>query len=149
MAARVSTIWFLGGADARTELSRYPQPDQTEALKIAMSLYPDKEFESLGPQPLSMAATVSPGYVFVGAYGRVSVVCSSELSTFVPSKLPDSWHLSAEGGSTLLISSVPETAQGSFALWEDGELRRSFSAIPIDIVENLGIPQTWELEFWV
>ncbi|QIP42098.1 hypothetical protein G9444_4855 [Rhodococcus erythropolis] len=148
MAARVSTIWFLGGADARTELSRYPQPDQTEALKIAMSLYPDKEFESLGPQPLSMAATVSPGYVFVGAYGRVSVVCSSELSTFVPSKLPDSWHLSAEGGSTLLISSVPETAQGSFALWEDGELRRSFSAIPIDIVENLGIPQTWELEFW-
>ncbi|XGU21156.1 hypothetical protein ACETU7_14255 [Rhodococcus sp. 3Y1] len=93
MAARVSTIWFLGGADARTELSRYPQPDQTEALKIAMSLYPDKEFESLGPQPLSMAATVSPGYVFVGAYGRVSVVCSTELSTFVPSKLPDSWHL--------------------------------------------------------
>ncbi|PBJ01894.1 hypothetical protein BKP42_05600 [Rhodococcus erythropolis] len=148
MAARVSTIWFLGGADARTELSKYPQPDQTEALKIAMSLYPDKEFESLGPQPLSIAATVSPGYVFVGAYGRVSVVCSSELSTFVPSKLPESWHLSAEGGSTLLISSVPETAQGSFALWEDGELRRSFSAIPIDIVENLGIPQTWEREFW-
>lgn len=145
MAARVSTIWFLGGADARTELSRYPQPDQTEALKIAMSLYPDKEFESLGPQPLSMAATVSPGYVFVGAYGRVSVVCSSELSTFVPSKLPDSWNLSAEGGSTLLISSVPETAQGSFALWEDGELRRSFSAIPIDIVENLGShrPGNW------
>ncbi|OYD68393.1 DUF6928 family protein [Rhodococcus sp. OK302] len=148
MAARVSTIWFIDSSDARAELSTYPQPDQSAALATAKRLYPGKDFESLGPHPLSTAATVQPGYVFVGVYQNISVVCSTELSSVLPSELPATWLLSPHAPRTLLVSSVPGRAQGSFALWEDGQLRRSFSALPIDIVENIGIPETWELPYW-
>ncbi|MCJ0904945.1 hypothetical protein [Rhodococcus sp. ARC_M6] len=148
MAARVSTIWFIDSSDARAELSTYPQPDQNAALTVAKRLYPDKDFESLGPHPLSTAATVQPGYVFIGVYQNISVVCSTELSSFLPSELPATWLLSPPAPRTLLVSSVPGRAQGSFALWENGHLQRSFSALPIDIVENIGIPETWELPYW-
>lgn len=148
MAARVSTLWFLGETDARTELSKYPQPDQQRALAMAKQLYPDNDFESLGPHPLSVASTVRPGYLFIGAYDDLSVVCSADLGNHHPSQLPESWLLPSGTGPALLISSIPETAQGSFAVWEGKELRRSFSAIPIDIIENQGIPLTWEREYW-
>ncbi|MFE4503132.1 DUF6928 family protein [Rhodococcus sp. NPDC056743] len=148
MAARVSTIWFVDNNDVRAELSLYPQPDQAAALAIAQRLHPGKEFESLGPHPLSIAATVQPGYLFIGTYENISVVASAELSTFLPSELPESWLLSPHRPLTFLVSSSPDRAQGSFAVWENGQLRRSFSALPIDIVENIGIPQTWELPYW-
>lgn len=148
MAARVSTIWFVGDNDVRPKLSGYPQPNQNAALAIARQLHPGNEFESLGPHPLSIAATVQPGYLFIGAYDNICVVCSAELSTYVPSELPDSWLLSPPAHRTFLVSSSPDRARGSFALWENGQLSRSFSALPTDIVENLGIPQTWELPYW-
>ena len=148
MAARVSTIWFVDNNDVRAELSLYPQPDQAAALAIAQRLHPGKEFESLGPHPLSIAATVQPGYLFIGTYENISVVASAELSAFLPSELPESWLLSPPSPLTFLVSSSPDRAQGSFAVWENGQLRRSFSALPIDIVENIGIPQTWELPYW-
>ncbi|MGG7101213.1 DUF6928 family protein [Rhodococcus sp. 24CO] len=148
MAARVSTIWFVDNNDVRAELSLYPQPDQAAALAIAQQLHPGKEFESLGPHPLSIAATVQPGYLFIGTYENISVVASAELSSCLPSELPESWLLSPHAPLTFLVSSSPDRAQGSFAIWENGQLRRSFSALPIDIVENIGIPQTWELPYW-
>ena len=148
MAARVSTIWFVDNNDVRAELSLYPQPDQAAALAIAQRLHPGKEFESLGPHPLSIAATVQPGYLFIGTYENISVVASAELSACLPSELPESWLLSPHAPLTFLVSSSPDRAQGSFAIWENGQLRRSFSALPIDIVENIGIPQTWELPYW-
>lgn len=148
MAARVSTIWFVDNNDVRAELSLYPQPDQAAALAIARRLHPGKEFESLGPHPLSIAATVQPGYLFIGTYENISVVASAELSACLPSELPESWLLSPPAPLTFLVSSSPDRAQGSFAIWENGRLRRSFSALPIDIVENIGIPQTWELPYW-
>lgn len=148
MAARVSTIWFVDNNDVRAELSLYPQPDQAAALAIAQRLHPGKEFESLGPHPLSIAATVQPGYLFIGTYENISVVASAELSACLPSELPESWLLSPQAPLTFLVSSSPDRAQGSFAIWENGQLRRSFSALPIDIVENIGIPQTWELPYW-
>ncbi|MGC0362563.1 hypothetical protein ABH922_000547 [Rhodococcus sp. 27YEA15] len=148
MAARVSTIWFVDVADPREALSRYPQPDQNAAHDLAANLYPDKEFESLGPHPLSIAATVQPGYVFIGAYDGIHVVCSSELSTFLPSTVPPSWLGCRGSRTTMFVTSIPETAQGSFGFWENGELRRAFAATPVDIVEDTGIPQTWELPYW-
>nr|WP_127955576.1 hypothetical protein [Rhodococcus xishaensis] len=52
---------------------------------------------------------------------------------------------------TYLYSSSSVTGAGSwgvFAHWDGAELKRSFSATPINIVEDLGLPQVWERPFW-
>ncbi len=87
----------------------------------------------------------------VGRYPGVAVVRTGEALPPTPSTLVEHWIRPTGATHTYLSSSTVHTAAGSwgaFAHWEDGELKRSFSATQVHIIEDLGLPQVWERPYW-
>ena len=62
--------------------------------------------------------------------------------------LQDEWVRAVASHRTFLLGAESTYAWGAFAEWEEGSLRRSFSASLTYIHENIGLPGPWELPFW-
>ncbi|WP_072687158.1 DUF6928 family protein [Rhodococcus marinonascens] len=146
---KVSTIWYTDVPEAAAVLRTRTQPDLEAARQLAARLFPDVESTPTGPVPLSEAAALgAPGTVHVGCYPGIAVVCGIDLAVPRPSTLPET-HIRPTGfAKTYYVASKPDIAWGSFAMWEEGILTRSFSATPVHIHEDLGIPLVWEKPFW-
>ncbi|MFD4182502.1 DUF6928 family protein [Rhodococcus sp. NPDC058514] len=148
MGAKASTIWYVDAPDPMAVLREHPEPDADAALALVGKLYPEMIVTPLEPGPLATSAGVRPGVVYVGSYPGLTVVCGSNLTVHEPSKLDESWTRPLASERTYLMCTEPDTAWASFAYWERGALRRSFSATPVDIYEDFGLPLVWEREFW-
>nr|WP_137723412.1 hypothetical protein [Prescottella subtropica] len=105
----------------------------------------------LGEEPLSAATELGDGEIVVGCFPGVVVVRTAESLPPVPSSLVERWIRPTGARHTYLCSSSPVTSAGSwgaFAHWDGARLERSFSATPVHIVEDVGLPQLWERPFW-
>ncbi|WP_237171677.1 DUF6928 family protein [Prescottella equi] len=145
-----STIWYVDDTEP-TGVLRGAIPDRESARALAATLHPGLDVTYLGDEPLSDAVKPEPGEVVVGRYPGVAVVRTGEALPPTPSTLVEHWIRPTGATHTYLSSSTVHTAAGSwgaFAHWEDGELKRSFSATPVHIIEDLGLPQVWERPYW-
>lgn len=148
MGAKASTLWYIDVPDPRSVL-REQQPDFESAFTLAARLYPDRVITPASATPLSEAAKVDvDDTVYIGTYPGVTVLCAADLTVSHPSTLPESRVRHDGCARTFFVASEPDIARGSFAVWEDGNLKRSFSATPVHIHEDLGIPLLWERPFW-
>lgn len=129
-------------------LREHPEPDADAAQALVGKLYPEMIVTPLEPGPLTASAGVGPGEVYVGSYPGLTVVCGANLTVREPSTLDESWTRPLASERTYLMCTEPETAWASFASWERGALRRSFSATPVHIYEDFGLPLVWERPFW-
>ncbi|QBJ97368.1 hypothetical protein ERC79_16555 [Rhodococcus sp. ABRD24] len=145
--ANASTIWYVDVADPVSAL-RQAECDRGGARDLAAELHPGLEVEFLGDEPLSRATEPAEGEVYIGRYPGVTVVCTSEPLPPTPSTIPQSWTRTMVSKRTYLFASNPHRPWGAFARWEDGELKHSFSATSVHILENLGVPQVWERPYW-
>ena len=149
VGAKVSTIWYVEVPDPAAVLRGHPDPDPGAAQQLASRLYPDLVATPTGPVPLAEAARLdAAGTVHIGSYPGVTVVCGPDLAVPRPSTLPETRIRPTEFAKTYYVASKPDIAWGSFAMWEDGHLTRSFSATPVHIHEDLGLPLVWERPFW-
>ncbi|KAF0961926.1 DUF6928 family protein [Rhodococcus sp. T7] len=149
VGAKVSTIWYVDVPDPAAVLRSHPEPDLAAARRLAARLYPDLAATPTGPVPLAEAARLdAAGTVHIGSYAGVTVVCGPDLVVPRPSTLPGTRIRPTESAKTYYVASKPDIAWGSFAMWEDGHLIRAFSATPVHIHEDLGIPLVWERPFW-
>ncbi|PTR28699.1 hypothetical protein C8K36_10360 [Rhodococcus sp. OK519] len=150
LGVTASTIWYV---DAPERVSTLPDaaPDRDAAQALAAALHPGLDVSFLGNEQLSEAVKPEPGEVIVGCYPGVAVVRTGEALPPTPSTLVEHWIRPTDAAHTYLCSSTPPMAAGSwgaFAHWENGELKRSFSATPVHIIEDVGLPQVWERPFW-
>lgn len=149
MGSRVSTIWYVDTDDPLSVLREHPQPDIEAAEALAGTLHPDLEVSLTGRSTLSSAAAVTDGeIVFIGAYPGLTVVCSADLAVPRPSTLPERWIQARTCARTYYVASRPDIEWGAFSMWENGTLTRSFSATPVHIHEDVGLPLVWEKPFW-
>ena len=96
-----------------------------------------------GRSPLADVRTADR-VLYVGRYPGVTVVCSGELTVAHPSRLAQRWARP----NALFLGADAEKSWGAYAIWENGTLRRSFSATDVTILEDEGLPLVWELPFW-
>ncbi|MBC2639730.1 MULTISPECIES: DUF6928 family protein [unclassified Rhodococcus (in: high G+C Gram-positive bacteria)] len=149
VGAKVSTIWYVDVPDPAAVLRGHPEPDLDAAQALASRLHPDLVATPTGPVPLAEAVAIdAAGTVHIGSYPGVTVVCGPDLAVPRPSSLPETRFRPTEFAKTYYVASKPDLAWGAFALWEDGHLARSFSATPVHIHEDLGIPLVWERPYW-
>ncbi|MCC8929282.1 hypothetical protein [Rhodococcus sp. I2R] len=148
MGVKASTIWYVDAPDSMSLLRHVTSSDQGAARALVESLFPEYTAVPSSETSIVDATHASPDEVFVGCYPGVTVVCGPNLSLAKPSSLPDVWTRPLASDRTYLVSTDPETAWGAFAYWERGALRRSFSATPIYIYEDTGLPLVWERPFW-
>ncbi|MEO7077689.1 MAG: hypothetical protein ABIY38_02250 [Rhodococcus sp. (in: high G+C Gram-positive bacteria)] len=148
MGAKASTVWYIDTPDPIAVLRSSTTSDWDTASALAGRLFPDRVAVPSQLSPVSAVAGVGPDEIYIGAYPGVTVVCSAELTVATPSTLPEPWIHPLAAERTYLVMTDPETAWGAFAYWERGTLRRSFSATPIYIYEDSGLPLVWERRFW-
>ncbi|RVW00780.1 DUF6928 family protein [Rhodococcus xishaensis] len=145
-----STLWYVD-VDDPTAVLRDAASDREAAQALVVQLHPGLEVTRVGDEPLSEATELDEGEVVVGCFSGVSIVRTGESLPPVPSSLVNQWISPTGFRHTYLYSSSSVTGAGSwgvFAHWDGAELKRSFSATPINIVEDLGLPQVWERPFW-
>lgn len=147
MEAKVSTIWYVDAPDPISVL-RTSEPDPDAARTLVGRLYPGMIVIPRGRGSLAESAGVSAGDVFVGSYPGVTVVCSADVAVHHPSTILETWTRAIASERIYLVVSDPPSAWGAFASWERGILQRSFSATPVHIHEDLGLPFVWERPFW-
>ena len=148
MGAKASTIWYIDAPDPISVLRESTTPNWEASVALVGRLFPEQVAVPTRHAPISESAGASPNEVFVGCYPGVTVVCTAGLSIAKPSLIPESWTRPLASEHTYLVATDPETAWGAFAYWERGALRRSFSATPIYIYEDSGLPLVWERSFW-
>ncbi|RVW06415.1 DUF6928 family protein [Rhodococcus spongiicola] len=145
-----STLWYVDVDDPIAAL-RDATPDRDAAQALAVQLHPGLEVTRLGDESLSEATELEEGEIVVGCFAGVSIVRTGESLPPAPSSLVEHWIDPTGSRHTYLYSSSSVTGVGSwgaFAHWDGAELKRSFSATPIHIIEDLGLPQVWERPFW-
>ncbi|RRQ28179.1 hypothetical protein DK926_09905 [Rhodococcus sp. Eu-32] len=148
MGAKASTIWYVDTPDPISVLRQTTSSHHDAATALVGSLFADKVAVPTQQAPISKSASVGVDEVAVGSYPGVTVVCSTRIADASPASLSEHWSRPLASEKTYLIATDPETAWGAFAYWERGSLRRSFSATPIYIYEDIGLPLVWERPFW-
>jgi hypothetical protein len=141
-------LWFINSSDPAAEIRQGLRHDPAAAASLAGALCPDLTALPIGETDLASAATPADDQLFVGVYGSLIVVTSPVLSTTTPSTLPEAWITAVPSDEVVVLHTEPESSLGAFARWEDGTLRRSFSANPVTIYENIGLPFIFEGPFW-
>lgn len=148
MGAKASTIWYVDAPDPIAVLRESTTPNWESSSAIIGRLFPEQIAVPTHDAPISVGAAADSPQVFVGTYPGTTVVCSTVSSVVKPSTMPETWTRPVASEHTFLIATDPATAWGAFAYWERGKLRRSFSATPIYIYEDIGLPLVWERPFW-
>ncbi|WP_338889800.1 DUF6928 family protein [Rhodococcus sovatensis] len=148
MGAKASTIWYIDAPDPISLLRETTSSDWDAATALVGRLFPDNIAVPNGEGPITRSAGASPDEVFIGCYPGATVICGNNLSIAKPSLIPEFWTRPLASERTYLVATDPTTAWGAFAYWERGTLRRSFSATPIYIYEDTGLPLVWERPFW-
>ncbi|GAA1456720.1 DUF6928 family protein [Williamsia maris] len=148
MAATASMLWLIDSDDFIADLRLGLVNDRESATAMAHRLFADNVLLPIGDTTLDRAASCADDEVFVGVFGRFAVIAGATLDTTAPSQLPDVVLAAHPAETAYLIHTDPEASVGVFAQWDNGTLRRSFSADPVDIAENLGLPFPFERSFW-
>lgn len=157
MTARAATVWFIDSPDPAGDLRAAVRPsdgvprtphDVGHARQLASAIYGDSVLVPVVDTDLASAAAARDNHVYAGFYGPLAVVSCSLFETITPSTLSRTLSAIRPSSVITLLYVEPETAFGAFARWEHGTLRRSFSADPVTIHEDEGLPFTFEGPFW-
>ncbi|MBD0324241.1 MAG: hypothetical protein ICV72_12775 [Aldersonia sp.] len=145
---KVSTIWYVEDPKFLASSADSAQPDHDAAATLAAKLFPDRNVVDVGGAVLADVRGAGRESVFVGCFPGVTVLAGERFVRPRPSELPGELIDPLGYGRTYLVTLAPNRQWGAFALWEDGRLRRSFSATRVHILEDFGLPGAWERAFW-
>ncbi|CAM3940592.1 DUF6928 family protein [Tsukamurella ocularis] len=146
MGATAATLWFIDVAEPKGILAIVGRPDEAASRAIAEQVLGEPVVGR--PESLARAADPLPGHVYVAAWGGLTVVTHAGLRVDRPGDLDASWWNLVPAHRAFLLIAAPERAVGGFALRTDGAPKRSFSAHPVDILEDEGLPEIFEGPFW-
>jgi hypothetical protein len=149
MSARAVTLWFIDTDDPAAMIRAGLVNDVTAAGRLATALYGDATLLPVIDTDLASAMTADDSHVYVGHYGPLSVISCSLFATERPADLTRTIvGIQPSAAAAVLLYTDPETGTGTFARWENGTLKRSFSATPVDLFDDQGLPEPFERPFW-
>lgn len=141
-------LWYVDNPDPAAVLQSQPQPDPEAALALAKQLEPDRDVVPAATTTLRTWPGPDRSSLCVGCFPQVTVVGTTRAAVAQPTQLPESLIRPLASEHTYLACYDSARGWGAFAHWERGELRRSFSATRVNILENHGLPAVWERAFW-
>ncbi|MBT0566420.1 hypothetical protein [Williamsia sp. CHRR-6] len=148
MSPTASMLWLVDSDDLIADLRLGVVNDHESADALAHKIFPENVLIPRGDTTLDRAAAAGVDEIFVGVYGRLAVVAGGGLAARLPSTVASEVVAVRPTAVAHLIHAEFDSALGAFAQWDQGKLRRSFSATPVDILEDIGLPFVFEREFW-
>ncbi|MFT4125354.1 MAG: hypothetical protein QM662_03895 [Gordonia sp. (in: high G+C Gram-positive bacteria)] len=148
MSERAVTLWFIDTDDAPSLLRAGVVNDVTAAGRLASVIYGDNVLLPAVDTSLAAAMNTNDPHIYAGHYGPLRVLTCSLFATDRPAGLTRTITAIQKTAAITLLYTEPATGTGTFARWENGELKRSFAATPVDIIEDQGLPYPFEGPFW-
>lgn len=146
--AGVATIWFVTAAQPLDVLVAEPGHDRGFGRKYLALLDPRLTVTPIGDFPLNRSVPAGPGEFYIGGFDGLAVVQTVLEDVSRPSQLPDRYLRGIAATDVYVFSSDPVTGFGAFAHWRAGVLKRAFSATRFTIIEDTGVPEVFEGDFW-
>lgn len=147
MGAKTWLLAYVDGSVA-DRLEPIPALDKEASLELAEQLFPKY---SLQPTDnVDLTYTAPPGKnVFVGCFPGVSIITATEFALDRPSTLPRIF-IDAANGRTIYLHAMHSVVDWfAYAIWENGQLKRSLSLAPDSgIMEDIGSQLPFEEPFW-
>ena len=142
------TLWFLTTDDPGTVLQAAPPADRGFGRKYLSQLNPAWPVTPIGTFPLNRSDAAGEAEFYIGGFPRVTVVQTwvegidrlSDISEHLLNSLP------AE--RIFAFAFNEEHGFGGFARWESGVLKRSLCATPQWLIEDVGLPDYFEADYW-
>lgn len=142
------TLWFVTVDDPAAVLAGEPPADRGFGRKYLAHLNPAWPVTPIGTFPLNRSEPASLAEFYIGGFPGVAVVQTwvegidrlSDLSEELMTSLP---------AETLYAFAVNERHEfGGFARWDKGVLKRSLCAVSQLIIEDVGLPEPFEADYW-
>ena len=146
--AGVATIWFVTAAEPLAVLTAEPGHDRGFGRKYLALLDPRLTVAPIGDFPLNRSAPAGAGEFYIGGFDGLAVVQTVLEDVSQLSELPQRYLRGIAATDVYAFSSDPVTGFGAFAHWRAGELKRAFSATRFTIIEDIGVPEIFEGDFW-
>ncbi|MFD5869326.1 DUF6928 family protein [Corynebacterium sp. NPDC060344] len=146
--AGVATIWFVTAAEPLSVLTAEPGHDRGFGRKYLALLDPRLTVTPIGDFPLNRSAPAGAGEFYIGGFDGLAVVQTVLEDVSLLSELPQRYLRGIAATDVYAFSTDPATGFGAFAHWRAGELKRAFSATRFTILEDTGVPEVFEGDFW-
>ena len=142
------TLWFVTVDDPAPVLAAEPHADRGFGRKYLAQLNPTWPVTPIGTFPLNRSEPADVAEFYIGGFPGVAVVQTwvdgvdrlTDLSEELLSLLP--WD------RLFAFARNEKHEFGGFARWEDGVLKRSLCAVSQWIIEDVGLPEYFEADYW-
>jgi hypothetical protein len=147
MGAKTWMLVFSDG-NAKDILKAKPELNRAKSEELAKLLFPSVKLERIEDGDLSFTSPPDDE-IYVGCYPGLSIIAAAEFGIDYPSRLPVSF-LDKNIGSTIYLHAMHSVVDWfAFAVWENGELKRSLSLSPDSgILEDTGNKLKFEEAYW-
>lgn len=144
---RVVTLWFISSDNPGGVLELQPKADRGFGRKFLAQLNPSWPVTVIGQFPLNRSALTDASEFYIGAYPGVSVIQTVLDIPATLSALPLEYRTWIEAPVVCAFAFGPEDFAG-MARWEHGTLTRSLCARPDTLIEDSGLPEPFEQNYW-
>jgi hypothetical protein len=142
--------WMLVSSDRNPAeiLTSRPELDRSATAALARALFPSDRLKPLDDGSL-LDTSPPDDELVIGCFADLAIVAAKEFGPDYPSQLAPSFVAAAPGRSVHLHAMHSVVDWFAFAIWKDGQLRRSLSLAPDSgILEDIGERLPFEEPYW-
>lgn len=144
---RVVTLWFISTEHPGKVLEQQPKADRGFGRKFLGQLNPAWPVTVIGQFPLNRSALTDASEFYIAGYPGVSVIQTVLDIPATLSALPEEYRTWIEAPVVCAFAFGPQDYAG-MARWEHGTLTRSLCARPETLIEDIGLPEPFEQDYW-
>jgi len=144
-----SSLIVYSDSDPKDVLRAYPVLDKAATKALAEKLFPGADIVEIGDELLADALDPPEQVAYLGCFSGLDLVCNWTIMPDRPSQLDPAVLHATERRQTYLYALHADADWCSYGVWQDGELRRAYSACPDpgvieDVGERLGFEESFE-----
>lgn len=145
------TIWYVNAANPAAVLNSEPKADRGFGRKLLAQLNPAWPITPIGQFPLNRSSKASRDEFYIAGYPGVAV-----LQTFVPqcaklSEIPAYLRRAVPAADVFVFAEGAGTdgaGYAGYAHFSGDTIKRSLCGTRTELVEDTGIPEWFEADFW-
>ncbi|MGD7001916.1 DUF6928 family protein [Corynebacterium halotolerans] len=144
----VVTLWFVTTDSPAAVIEAEPRADRGFGRKYLAQLNPAWPISPIGQFPLNRSTPASPGEFYVAGFPGITIVQTVVEELTLLSELSPQLLGSVKAPTVYAFAANETTGFGGFARWQDGQLKRSLCARPMELIEDQGLPEPFENPYW-
>ncbi|WP_288831787.1 DUF6928 family protein [uncultured Corynebacterium sp.] len=144
----VVTLWFVSAADPASVLVEQPRADRGFGRKLLSQLNPAWPITPIGEFPLNRSSTPGRDEFYIAGYPGVAVVQTFVDDVSAVSEALPQLRAALPSADTYIFAAGTDSDFAGFTHYSGESVRRAFAATREVVLEDVGLPDPFELPYW-